>query len=502
MDKAFLHKLKRIVGNQHVSFRPTDVEVYSYDASLEVQTPGAVVFPGSTEEVAALVQACLEAGVPYVPRGFGTNLSGGSVAPKDGLVICLSRLNRILDIHLKRRCAVVQPGLTNLELQNTLLPLGFFFAPDPASQKVATLGGNIAENSGGPHCLKYGVTRNHVLGLQVVLGDGEIVRLGESIHDDTEYNLCGFMIGSEGTLGIVTEAIVKILPLAEAVITLLAIYDEVPKAAQSVSKIIAAGIIPATLEMMDAPIMRAVEASAPSGYPLNAEAVLIIEVDGTKAGLAEQADLIKRICRENGSRMVREAKDEAERDLLWSGRRGAFGAAARLAPNFLTMDCTVPRTALPEALRRVADIAKQYQLECGNVFHAGDGNLHPMLLFDARDQDQLKLVRQAGMDIIEQCVALGGTITGEHGVGLEKIEAMRFIFSEDDLDFQRSLKQVFDPQGILNPGKIIPAPIQRDVTPEPSDRIGQDKFDLIPADEKEACEMVCWAFKNLTVMNP
>ncbi|MBW2323577.1 MAG: FAD-binding protein, partial [Deltaproteobacteria bacterium] len=418
------------------------------------------------------------------------------------LVICLARLNRILDIHPKRRCAVVQPGVTNFELQNALAPKGFFFAPDPASQKVATLGGNIAENSGGPHCFKYGVTRNHVLGLQVVLADGEIVRLGGSTHDYTENDLCGFIIGGEGTLGIITEATVKILPLPEAVITMLAIYDNVTEAAQSVSKIIEGGIIPATLEMMDAPLIRAVEESYPSGYPLDASAVLIIEIDGPKTGLAGQAEQIKRICSENGCRHVREARDEAERDLLWAGRRGAFGAAARLAPNFLVMDCTVPRTMLPEALSRVAAVAKKHQLTHGNVFHAGDGNLHPLLLFDARGHDQLNLAHQAGFDIVKECVALGGTITGEHGVGAEKIEAMRLIFSEDDLDVQRSLKQVFDPLDLLNPGKIIPAPIERDTPPEPPITEKQNEYSLTPSDTREACEMVRRAFLNRTPLLP
>jgi len=496
-----LDRLRRIVGKSYVSCGAADTEVYSYDASLAFHSPGAVIFPADTRQVSAVVKICSEARISFVPRGFGTNLSGGCVAPEGGLIICLSRMNRVLAIKTGSRCAELQPGVTNLELQNALAPLGFFYAPDPASQKVATLGGNVGENSGGPRCLKYGVTKNHVLGLELVLPDGEIVRVGGPALDPPGYDVRGAMIGSEGTLGIVTEISVRILPLPESVVTLLAIYDDVSAAARTVSKVIEAGILPATLEMMDATVMRAVEESYPCGYPLDAAAVLIIEVDGLVSGLAAQADHVREICMKNGCRNVRRAKDDAERDRLWAGRRGAFGAVARLAPNFSVMDCTVLRTLLPEALSRVADLAKQYELAVGNVFHAGDGNLHPLLLFDSRDPDQLRRVRLAGWGIMEACVALGGTISGEHGVGEEKIEAMRMVFSEDDLDAQRAMKDAFDPRHLLNPHKVLPEPIERKAPPDPPEIDLQGRNRLSPVDAEEACRMVRQAFNSRTLLD-
>jgi glycolate oxidase subunit GlcD len=490
MDTGLLDRLRAAVGQANVACADADMEVYAYDASLAKARPGAAVFPGSTEEVAAVVRAANEAEVPFVPRGFGTNLSGGSVAPEGGIVICLSRLNRVLGIYPERRTAVVQPGVTNLELQHALGRHGFFFAPDPASQKVATLGGNVGENSGGPRCVKYGVTKNHVLGLTAVLPSGEVIRTGGETFDPPGLDLTGVIIGSEGTMAVVTEITVKILPLPESVVTLLAVYDAVQDAARSVSRIIAQGIQPAALEMMDAPVMRAVEESFPCGYPLDAAAVLIIEVDGPLAGLNDQAEAIEAVCLEHGCRSVRRARDDEERSSLWAGRRGAFGAVARLAPNYLVADCTVPRNALPEALGRVAAIASHYGLEHGNVFHAGDGNLHPLLFFDSRDEDQLQRVRQAGWDIMAACVDLGGTITGEHGVGIEKIEAMRFVYSEEDLSFQRELARAFDPARRLNPNKVIPperdaaAPLQAPLGHLPEGGL------MTPRDASEACAMV------------
>lgn len=492
-----LVELRQIVGKDHVRATPQDTEVYSYDASLAVASPRAVVLPADTQEVAAVVRLATQAGVPYVPRGFGTNLSGGSVTD-GGLVIGLARLNRILAIRPEGRYAVVQPGVTNLELQNALAPLGFHYAPDPASQKVSTLGGNVGENAGGPHCLKYGVTTNHILGMTVVLEGGEVVRVGGTALDPPGYDLRGVLVGSEGTLGIVTELVVRILPSAESVVTLLAVYDRLADAARSVSAIIAEGIVPATLEMMDSTVIRAVEDSKPSGYPRDAAAVLIVEVDGPRVGLAEQAEQIRSLCLQNGCREVRQAKDAAERDRLWAGRRGAFGAIARLAPSFLVADCTVPRTLLPEALSRVAAVAARHRLPHGNVFHAGDGNLHPLLLFDSRDPEQLERVHQAGREIMEACVALGGTISGEHGVGREKAEAMRLVFSEDDLDFQRRLRDAMAPRGLLNPGKIFPT---ADGRPSPNGRPGEGRAgplqqavfaetDASPSNAAEACALV------------
>jgi len=455
MDKL-IQKLREIVGEPNVSASATHAELYSYDASLAKGKPGLVVFPADSAETARVVAGVNAAGIPFVPRGFGTNLSGGTVMPSGGAVICLSRLNRILKIEPAGRYAVVQPGVTNLELQDALAPLGFFFAPDPASQKVATIGGNSGENSGGPRCLKYGVTTNHIIGLEVILATGEIMRFGGPSLEPPGYDLRGAMIGSEGTLGVVTEVTVRILPLAEKIITMLAVYDDIADAARSVSDIIAAGILPATLEMMDAKIIQAVEDSYACGYPRDAAAVLIIEVEGPPAGLKEQAEQIQQLCLKNGCREINEAKDSDDRNRLWEGRRGAFGAVARLAPNYLVNDCTVPRTKLPEALARVAEITAKYGFEHGNVFHAGDGNLHPLILFDSRNADHLHQVENAGWEIMQSCVNLGGTISGEHGIGLEKLNAMHMIFSDDDFDTQRALLKAFDSENKLNPGKVIP----------------------------------------------
>ncbi|MFO7706906.1 MAG: FAD-linked oxidase C-terminal domain-containing protein [Desulfobacterales bacterium] len=456
IPKALLQELKRIVGERHLSESRAVAELYSYDGSLARGASGAVIFPADAGETARVVAAAGRADVPLVARGFGTNLSGGTVLTRPGLTLCLSRMNRILEISPRSRTAVVQPGVTNLELQNALSPLGFFYAPDPASQKVSTLGGNVGENSGGPRCVKYGVTTNHVLGLEVVLPSGERLRLGGAPWDPPGCDLRGLLIGSEGTLAVVTEATVRILPKPEKVITQLVVYDEIAAAARSVADIIAAGIVPAALEMMDAPIIRAVEESIACGYPRDAAAVLIIEVEGPEAGLEDQARRVRAICAANRCRDVRCAATAEERNRLWEGRRGAFGAVARLAPNYLVNDCTVPRTLLPEALERVADIAGRHGFEHGNVFHAGDGNLHPLILFDSRDPGQLDRVHAAGWEIMLACVALGGTISGEHGIGLEKMEAMRLVFSDEEIEAQRSLKDAFDPDRILNPGKLFP----------------------------------------------
>lgn len=490
IDAACLQKFRQITGADHVSTSRSDAEVYSYDGSLAVATPDAIVFPADTAQTAAVVRVAAEAGVPCLPRGFGTNLSGGTVATRGGVVIGLTRLNRILDIQPASRYAVVQAGVTNLELQQALAPRGFLFAPDPASQKAATLGGNVAENAGGPHCVKYGVTTNHILGMTAILADGSVVRVGGPALDPAGYDVRGLLIGSEGTLALVTEVVVRILPAPESVLTMLVVYDDVADAARSVSAIVAAGIVPATLEMMDAAVIRAVEASKPSGYPLDAAAVLIVEVDGPHAGLAQQAERVRQLCLKNGCREVRPAKDAAERDRLWAGRRGAFGAIARLAPRFYVADCTVPRTRLPEALARVAAVAAAERLGHANVFHAGDGNLHPVLLFDPGDPDQVQRVHRAGHQIMEACVALGGTISGEHGVGTEKLDGMRLVFSEDDLEYQRRVRTAFDRRGLLNPGKVLPPALPVVSPPEPGDQPWAESQEAVPSAVAEACDLV------------
>jgi glycolate oxidase len=457
-DREFVQELRAIVGKANVLDGSVDLQLYQYDGFLEERRPDAVAFVHSTEEVAKVVQVCNRHGRPFVPRGGGTNLTGGTIPFKGGVVIEMIRMNRILEVDTASLWARVQPGMFNLEFGNALAPLGYQFMPDPASQKASSLGGNVAENAGGPHCFKFGVTTNHILGLTVVLPDGSVAHLGGTAPDPAGYDLTGLFVGSEGTFGICTELVAKIARLPEGLKTLLAIYDDIEAGSKTVTAIVAAGMIPATLEMMDQLVIQAVEASIHCGLPLDCATVLLIEVDGLKDDLELQAKAIEDICMAHGAREVRVAKDDAERALLWAGRRGAFGAVARLAPSFLVCDGTVPRTALPEALRKVAEVALKYDLRIPNVFHAGDGNLHPLILFDWRDADQKARVIKAGMEILGLCAALGGTISGEHGVGLEKMDAMRLVLSEADIEAQRRVKRTFDPDNLANPGKMFPQP--------------------------------------------
>jgi glycolate oxidase len=455
---ALSEELRRIVGERNVLASGVDLQLYGYDAYLEERRPDAVVLVHSTEEVAGVVKICHELGVPFVPRGGGTNLSGGTIPVRGGVVIEMIRMNRLLEVDVPNLRARVQPGMFNLDFGQALAPLGYQYLPDPASQKAATLGGNVAENSGGPHCFKYGVTANHVLGLTLVLPDGEIARIGGTAPDRPGYDLTGLFVGSEGTLGICTEVTARIVRMAEGVKTLLAIYDSIEAGGETVSAIVAAGMIPATLEMMDQLVIQAVEGSLACGLPTDCATVLIIEVDGLQDDLERQAGEIAALCRSHGAREVRLARSDAERAALWAGRRGAFGAVARITPSYLVCDGTVPRTALPAVLRQVAEVARKYDLRIPNVFHAGDGNLHPLILFDWRDAEQKRRVLQAGMEILTLCVEAGGTISGEHGVGLEKMDAMRLIFDEPELEAQRRVKRAFDPGNLANPGKMFPDP--------------------------------------------
>jgi len=457
-QNVLVEELRQVVGRANVLDSPMQLQLYQYDAYLEERRPDAVVFAHSTEEVARIVKVCHAHGVPFVPRGGGTNLSGGTIPFKGGVVIEMIRMNRLLEVDRANLRARVQPGMFNLELGNALAPLGYQYLPDPASQKAATLGGNVAENSGGPHCFKYGVTTNHVMGLTVVLPDGEIAELGGMAPDTPGYDLTGVFVGSEGTFGVCTEVVVRILRQAEGVKTMLAIYDSIEKGSETVSAIVAAGMVPATLEMMDQLVIQAVEQSIHCGLPLDCATVLIIEIDGLKDDLDAQSEAIVSLCMEHGAREVRVAKDESERALLWAGRRGAFGAVARITPSYLVCDGTVPRTALPEVLRKVAEVGEKYDLKIPNVFHAGDGNLHPLILFDWRNAEQKARVMKAGMEILALCVELGGTISGEHGVGLEKMDSLRLVLSEADIQSQLRVKRAFDPLDLANPGKIFPAP--------------------------------------------
>lgn len=448
--------LAAIVGPAAVKYEPRDLVLYSYDATLYTARPDYVVLPANTEQVAAVVRLAQKLGIPVTPRGGGTSLSGGPVPVEGGIVVCLSRMAAILELDVANRRAVVQPGVINLDLLGAAEKQGFFYAPDPASQIACTLGGNVAENSGGPHCLKYGVTTNHVLGVELVLPDGTVMRTGGKALDWPGYDLTGVIVGSEGTFGIVTEITCRLLPLPQAVTTMLAIFDNLQDASQTVSDIIAAGLLPATLEMMDRPLIEAVQTTFDAGYPEDAEVVLIIEVDGLAASMQRQLASIRGICERHHVRKFQAAANEAERVQLWKGRKGAFGAVANISPNKLCTDVAVPRTELPRVLAEVMAIGERHGLRMGNVFHAGDGNLHPQVLFDARDPDQLRRVEQADEEITRLAVSVGGVLTGEHGIGCCKRKWMPVMFTAADLRAMWTLKDVFDPDGRMNPAKVLP----------------------------------------------
>lgn len=453
----FQRELIKILGPDGVLWRPEDLMLYEYDALSSQRVPDAVVLPISTQQVVQIVRLAAREHVPVVARGAGTGLSGGAVATAGGVVVCFARMKRIVEIDIENQRARVQPGVVNFDLSLAVTDRGYYFAPDPSSQKACTIGGNVAENSGGPHTLAYGVTTNHVLGLEVVLPSGEVILTGAEFWDRPGYDLTGLLVGSEGTLGIVTEITVRLMLKPEAVKTLLAVFDRVLDATRTVAAITGRGITPAALEMMDGFTLRAVEAATHAGYPLDSAAVLLIEIEGLLEAVEEQTEQIEEVCRECHAREVRRAKTEAERDLLWRGRKNAFGALGRISPNFYVQDGVIPRTRLPEVLEYIDDVGRRYDLRIGNIFHAGDGNLHPILMFDARNQEQARQVVKAAREIISKCVEMGGSITGEHGVGVEKNELMPLIFSEDDLEMMARVKNVFNPEGAFNPGKVFPS---------------------------------------------
>jgi len=453
-----IENLSAIVGRENVLSRPDELLVYECDGLPQHKhRPRAVVFPSSTEETSGIMRELARAKVPFTPRGAGTGLSGGALALNSGVVIELARMRRILRIDVENRLAVVQPGVVNLHVSRAVLPYGLYYVPDPSSQPSCTIGGNIAESAGGIHCLKYGTTTDHVLGCRVVLAGGEIVDLGGAGVDAPGYDLLGTFIGSEGTFGIATEATLKLAQVPPAVRTLLAEFAEVNDASHAVSAIIAAGVMPAALEMMDREIIRAVEASVfAAGLPPDAGAALLIELDGIEAGLDDEANKVTSICMEYGARNCRLARDETERKKLWAARKGAFGAIGRISPDSMIQDAVVPRSRLPEVLGAAYEIAARHQLRIANVFHAGDGNLHPLICFDSRFADEVRRVKEAGRELMEVCVSAGGTITGEHGVGLDKRELLPLVFSEADMNAMLSVRAAFDPLGLCNPGKIIP----------------------------------------------
>jgi len=456
---ALINELRAIVGEYYVLIEKEDVIVYEQDGSIFQVMPEIVVLPANVEQVSAVIKAAKRANVPIVPRGSGTGLAGGAVPAEGGIVLSLARLDRILKIDLQNRIAIVEPGVINQDVTKAVAEDGFFYAPDPSSQAACSIGGNVANNSGGPHTLAYGVTTNHVLGLEVVLDDGQIIWLGGEVPDTPGYDLCGIFVGSEGTLGIVTKIAVRLMKTRESVRTLLAVFDQMDHATQTVVDITGAGIIPAALEMMDRTTIEAVERGAPVGLPRDAEAVLIVEVEGVREQTEKAVEVARGICQRNGAREARVARDESERQLLWKGRKGAFGAMGALAPNYYVQDGVVPRSQLPEIMRRIAEISKQYNLRIANVFHAGDGNLHPNILFDMRTPGELDRVVEAGAATLRACIELGGSITGEHGIGIEKKAYIGLLFNEADLEAMSRVRKVFDPDGRFNPAKLFPTPV-------------------------------------------
>ncbi|MGG1519724.1 FAD-linked oxidase C-terminal domain-containing protein [Paenibacillus oryzisoli] len=457
--EQLIRDMEQMIGPAAILHRYEDLVAYECDGyTIERSLPTAVVFPKETKEVSQIVKYLYERRIPFLPRGAGTGLSGGAIARGGEVIISLARMNKLLNIDYMNRRAIVQPGYINLKLSNSISLKGYYYAPDPSSQATCTIGGNVGENAGGAHCLKYGVTTNHVLGLELVLPNGEIVNTGGTL-DSPGYDLLGILTGSEGTMGIVTEITVRILKKPQGVKTVLALYDDASDASLAVSEIIAAGIVPAALEMMDKTAIEGVESgNYPVGYPKDLGAVLIVEVDGIEEGLQDQVDHIIAVCKKNRVLEVRQAADTQERARWWANRKTAFGAMGTISPDYLVQDGVIPRSKLPEVLAKVGEISEKYKLRIANVFHAGDGNLHPLILFDSRVSGETERAVAAGSEVLKACADVGGSITGEHGVGIEKMEDMRFIFNEREIQAQTDLRDVFNPHGLCNPDKIFPKP--------------------------------------------
>lgn len=457
LDRTLVDEFRRLLGEQGVLSAHSEKLVYECDGFvIEKNSPDVVVFPRTTAEVQQVVKLCNQHQVPFVPRGAGTSLAGGCLPVGGGVMIVLTRMNRILHIDLRDRYAIVEPGVVNVRLTQALKGSGYHYAPDPSSQGACTIGGNVATNSGGPHTLKYGVTVNHVLGVEAVMADGSAVEIGSHAEDSPGLDLTGAIVGSEGTLAVVTKVWVRLTRDPQGVRTMLGIFDSCDDATNAISEIIGAGIIPAALEMMDQGILAAVEQAFHFGFPLDAKAILLIEVDGLEAGLDAQREQILSLCTQCGAREVRQANDPKERLLLWKCRKQAFGAVGRLSPSYCTQDGVVPRSRLPHILRRITEIGEKYNIRTVNVFHAGDGNIHPILLFDERDPEQIQRVLAASTEILDECIACGGSVTGEHGIGVEKIDFMRKLFTPDDLATMERLRIALNPEGRLSPGKMLP----------------------------------------------
>jgi glycolate oxidase len=459
LSTGFLNAVEAALPAGAVLAEPEDLRTYECDGLTGRRVlPALVCLPETTEHVQAVVRACNAHRIPFVARGAGTGLSGGALPVAEGVVISLARMNRVLEIDLDSQRITVQPGVTNLQVTEAVAADGLYYAPDPSSQQVCTIGGNLAENSGGAHCLKYGFTVNHVTGATVVLPDGELVTLGGKSLDAPGPDLLGVFVGSEGTLGIATEITLRLLRRPEAVVTQLAAFDSTDHAGGAVSDIVAARILPAAIEMMDRLTIEAAEAAVHAGYPANAGAILIVELDGVAAQVEEDLTALDRICRENGAWEIRTAADADERALLWKGRKSAFGAMGRISQSYYVQDGVVPRTKLPEVLRRIAELEREFGLRVGNVFHAGDGNLHPLVLYDEHVPGEPARARDLAEAILVACIDAGGSLTGEHGVGTDKACAMPLMFGPDDLEVMKRLRHAFDPAGLANPGKLFPTP--------------------------------------------
>jgi glycolate oxidase len=450
--------LESVVGADWLLSQPDDLLLYAYDGSVDHALPDAVVFPDTTDQVQAVVQIAGQHGVPVVPRGAGTGLSGGAIARCGGIVVSTARMNRILEVDIRNRRAVVEPGVVNADLSTHTKTFGFHYAPDPSSQKACTIGGNIATNAGGPHTLLYGVTTNHVLGVEFVTMDAQLVTTS-GLADAPGYDITGLVCGSEGTLGIVTKATVQLLRSPAEVKTLLASFDSIASCSSAVSGIVAAGVVPAAVEMMDQLALKAIAQFVPQAdLPTDAAAVLLLDLDGVPSELQEQEASIRTVLQNNDARAIRVARDSAERDLFWLGRKHAFGAVGRISPDYYVQDGVIPRTSISPVLEEIGLISRSFDIPIANVFHAGDGNLHPLLLFDNRVAGALDRVLEAGNAILKVCVDAGGMLSGEHGIGMEKQSAMSMVFNHDDLAAMQQLQTVFDPHSLFNPAKIFPAP--------------------------------------------
>jgi glycolate oxidase len=448
--------LLQLLGSRGMLDQPQDLTLYEYDGGVDKHRPDLVVFPRSASDVQAIVRIANEYDLPFVGRGAGTGLSGGAIPRQGGITVAFARMNRILEIDLENERAVVEPGVVNLDLTLAVQGSKFFYAPDPSSQRACTIGGNVAENAGGPHTLAYGVTTNHVLGIEAVLPDGTIIETGGRETDLPGYDLVGLLTGSEGTMVLVTKIIVRLMRAPELIRTAIAIYDRTDDAGDTVAEITARAIVPTALEMLDGVMLRMVEEATHAGYPMDAQAVLLVEMEGLKENVDAQMEQIREACLACRAREFRVARSAEERDLLWKGRKNAFGAVGRVSPFYYVQDGVVPRTKIADTLRYIGEVSRRYGLTISNIFHAGDGNMHPIILFDARKPGELERAQKAGEDILEYCIRVGGSITGEHGVGMEKMELMAVQFPPDSLDAIARFKSLFDPGCRLNPGKVLP----------------------------------------------